>query len=137
MLLYNILYLSRCNVTQYTCIFANPPTNTPMPYHAMQGDDSPGTLTSFISPPRALIKTVMQTAGELDFETIFNEANLLYSPCAYLLFITFVVVMPILFSNLLVRFLLFIVFVCLLIVCLFVCLLFVCLLFVYCLFVCL
>ena len=44
----------------------------------------------------------MQTAGELDFETLFNEADLVYAPMAYLLFITFVVIMPILFSNLLV-----------------------------------
>ena len=44
----------------------------------------------------------MQTAGELDFETIFNGGDLLYSPSAYLLFIAFVVIMPILFSNLLV-----------------------------------
>ena len=60
-------------------------------------------LTAFTSPPRALVKTIMQTAGELDFETIFNEVDLLYSPMAYVIFITFVVIMPILFSNLLVR----------------------------------
>ena len=44
----------------------------------------------------------MQTAGDLDYESIFNEADLLYSPMAYLLFIIFVVLMPILFINLLV-----------------------------------
>ena len=46
----------------------------------------------------------MQTAGELDYSTIFDEAALLYTPMAYILFILFVVLMPILFSNLLVRF---------------------------------
>ena len=60
------------------------------------------TLTAFLNPSRAVAKTVMQTVGELDFETIFNDGNLLYSPSAYLLFFTFVVVMPVLFSNLLV-----------------------------------
>ena len=65
-----------------------------------QGDVGP--LTAFWNPARAIAKTVMQTVGELDFETIFNDGNLLYSPTAYLLFFTFVVIMPVLFSNLLV-----------------------------------
>ena len=43
------------------------------------------TLTAFLNPSRAVAKTVMQTVGELDFETIFNDGNLLYSPSAYLL----------------------------------------------------
>lgn len=45
---------------------------------------------------------MMQTAGELDFEALFNEGDLLYSPMAYILFISFVVIMPILFNNMLV-----------------------------------
>ena len=64
--------------------------------------DDAGTLTAFFNPSRAIAKTVMQTVGELDFETIFNDGDLLFSPSAYLLFFTFVVVMPVLFSNLLV-----------------------------------
>ncbi|CAI8028560.1 Transient receptor potential cation channel subfamily A member 1 homolog [Geodia barretti] len=65
-------------------------------------DGDVGPLTAFWNPARAIAKTVMQTVGELDFETIFNDGNLLYSPTAYLLFFTFVVIMPVLFSNLLV-----------------------------------
>ena len=45
----------------------------------------------------------MQTAGELDYGTLFDEASLLYTPMAFILFISFVLIMPILFSNLLVR----------------------------------
>jgi prefoldin subunit 5 len=44
----------------------------------------------------------MQTAGELDYGTIFEEDALLYTPMAYILFILFVILMPILFNNLLV-----------------------------------
>ena len=45
----------------------------------------------------------MQTAGELDYGNLFEEASLLYTPMAIILFVTFVVLMPVLFSNLLVR----------------------------------
>ena len=68
-----------------------------------QGKDGPGILKAFSNPARSMAKAVMQTTGELDYDTLFNEANLLYSPMAYILFISFVVLMPILFSNLLVR----------------------------------
>ena len=68
-----------------------------------QNDDGPGILTAFSTPSHSFAKTIMQTAGELDYGTIFDEASLLYSPMAYILFIMFVVLMPILFSNLLVR----------------------------------
>lgn len=68
----------------------------------MTQEGGPGILLAFSSPYRAVAKIIMQTAGELDYETIFNQADLLYSPMAYVLFITFVVIMPILFSNLLV-----------------------------------
>ena len=44
----------------------------------------------------------MQTAGELDYGNLFEEAALLYTPMAIILFVTFVVLMPVLFSNLLV-----------------------------------
>ena len=56
---------------------------------SLQGGSN--TLTTFLNPSRAVAKTVMQTVGELDFETIFNDGNLL--------FFTFVVVMPVLFSK--------------------------------------
>lgn len=78
-----------------------------LPFYMVFVRDSPseddvGSLTAFFNPSRAVAKTVMQTVGELDFETIFNDGDLLYSPSAYLLFFTFIVIMPVLFSNLLV-----------------------------------
>ena len=68
-----------------------------------QDDDGPGVLTAFSTPTHSFAKVIMQTAGELDYSTIFDEASLLYTPMAFILFFSFVVLMPILFSNLLVR----------------------------------
>ena len=62
-----------------------------------------GILEAFSTPGHSLAKTIMQSAGELDFESLFNDGDLLYSPMAYILFISFVVLVPILFSNMLVR----------------------------------
>ena len=69
-----------------------------------QDEGGPGLLEAFTTPAHSIAKAIMQTAGELDFEIIFNDADLLYFPMAYILFITFVVLMPILFSNLLVSY---------------------------------
>ena len=69
-----------------------------------QGNDGPGILTSFSTPARSFAKTIIQTAGDLDYGTLFEEANLLYSPMAYILFLLFVVLIRILFTNLLVRY---------------------------------
>ena len=60
-------------------------------------------LTVFSTPAESFAKTIMQTTGVLDYDSIFKEAPLLYTPMAYILFILFVVLMPILFSTLLVR----------------------------------
>jgi len=45
---------------------------------------------------------MVQMVGEIDFELIFNEGNLLYNPVTYILFIIFLIVAPVLFINLLV-----------------------------------
>jgi transient receptor potential cation channel subfamily A protein 1 len=66
------------------------------------GDADAGVLTAFSTFPFSLSKVVMQTAGELDYGNLFEEASLLYTPMAIILFVTFVVLMPVLFSNLLV-----------------------------------
>ena len=66
--------------------------------------DGPGILEAFSTPAHSIAKVFVQTAGELDFGAIFNDGDLLYSPMAYILFISFVVLMPILFSNLLVSY---------------------------------
>ena len=62
-----------------------------------------GLLMAFSTPTESFAKTIMQTAGELDYGTIFEEDALLYTPMAYILFILFVILMPVLFNNLLVR----------------------------------
>ena len=59
-------------------------------------------LVSFTSPAHAVVKTMVQTVGEIDFENIFNEGDLLYNPMTYILFVIFVIIMPVLFINLLV-----------------------------------
>ena len=63
---------------------------------------SAGVLEAFSSPAHSIAKTIVQTTGELDFDLIFNDADLLYSPMAYILFLLFTILMPILFVNLLV-----------------------------------
>lgn len=64
----------------------------------IQGEE----LLAFRSPSHAVAKTFLQLAGEFDFEKTFNEGTLLYSPAAYVLFMTFLITMPVLFTNLLV-----------------------------------
>ena len=60
------------------------------------------SLPAFQSPHHAIAKTLLQLAGEFDFEDTFNKGDLLYTPTTYILFITFLITMPILFINLLV-----------------------------------
>ena len=60
------------------------------------------SLPAFKSSSHAIAKTLLQLAGEFDFEDTFNRGDLLYGPTAYILFITFLITMPILFINLLV-----------------------------------
>ena len=57
------------------------------------------SLPAFKSPGHAIAKTLLQLAGEFDFEATFNQGDLLYSPTTYILFITFLITMPILFIN--------------------------------------
>ena len=63
-----------------------------------------GGLVAFRSPGHAVAKTLLQLVGEFDFEATFNQGVLLYSPTTYILFITFLITMPVLFSNLLVSY---------------------------------
>ena len=78
----------------HTCTFIS---------HTLKKHFQVGLLTAFSTPTESFAKTIMQTAGELDYGTIFEEDALLYTPMAYILFIFFVILMPILFNNLLVR----------------------------------
>jgi len=69
-----------------------------------------GERSSFSSPGRSLVKTAVMTTGELDFDDIFFNSqddaeagnDLFYPVIAYFLWIVFIIVMPILLSNLLV-----------------------------------
>ena len=69
-----------------------------------------GTRSAFSSPARSLIKTMVMTTGELDFDGIFfnsqedaDEGNSLFYPqIAYFLWIVFIILMPIILTNLLV-----------------------------------
>ena len=67
----------------------------------MQGIHVPA-LVSFASPVHALAKTLAQTVGEIDFEKIFGQGDLLYKPMATILFVIFLTIVPVLFINLLV-----------------------------------
>ena len=68
------------------------------------GSQSAGGLVAFRSPGHAIAKTLLQLVGEFDFEATFNQGVLLYSPTTYILFITFLITMPVLFTNLLVSY---------------------------------
>ena len=67
---------------------------------------SVGRLTAFFTPARSIIKTATQIVGGADFEGMFNTGTLLYLPVAYILFVVFLVLMPVLFRAMLVRILL-------------------------------
>ena len=64
--------------------------------------------TSFSTGGRALVKTMTMTTGEFDYDTIFHqggepgEDDIEFPPASFLLWIIFLVVMPILLNNLLV-----------------------------------
>lgn len=61
-----------------------------------------GILQTFSTPAYSIARVIVQTTGELDYGDIFLEGGLLYTPMAYILFIVFIVLMPVLFNNLLV-----------------------------------
>ena len=67
-----------------------------------------GTRSAFSSPGRSLVKTMVMTTGEFDFDGIFfntdeNNLTLFYPQIAYILWIVFIILMPIILTNLLVR----------------------------------
>ena len=87
---YNIKTIVFGNKHSFVCTLSSP----------LQEAES---LPAFRSPSHAIAKTLLQLAGEFDFEDTFNKGNaLIYAPTTYILFITFLITMPILFINLLV-----------------------------------
>ena len=66
-------------------------------YACIQGNDD-----AFASVGSTLLKSVIMTTGELDFNDNFIDRDVFY-PFLYFFWIVFVIVMPVLFNNLLVR----------------------------------
>ena len=66
--------------------------------------------SAFSSPGRSLVKTMVMTTGEFDFDGIFFNSqedaedgnDLFYPQIAYILWIVFIILMPIILTNLLV-----------------------------------
>ncbi|XP_042214247.1 transient receptor potential cation channel subfamily A member 1 homolog isoform X3 [Homarus americanus] len=56
----------------------------------------------FSTPGHALLKTTVMMIGEFEYDTIFNEENLIYPEVTYTLFVVFLILMSILIMNLLV-----------------------------------
>ena len=67
-----------------------------------------GTRTPFESVGRSMLKTLVMTTGEFEFDTIYvneeenDEEELKYPVIFTILWIVFIIMMPVLFSNLLV-----------------------------------
>jgi len=64
--------------------------------------------SAFSSPARSLVKTIVMTTGEFEFDGLFfnNEDDpdeLFYPEAAYIVWIVFLVLMPIILTNLLVN----------------------------------
>lgn len=59
-------------------------------------------LIDFSTPVRSLWKVFLQTSGDIDAGTIFDDPGILYPVVGYALFIIFIIAMPILFNNFLV-----------------------------------
>ena len=57
----------------------------------------------FRNPARSMLKTMVMTAGEYEFDTIFFATQLDFATVSYIIWIVFVILMPILLANLLVR----------------------------------
>ena len=74
-------------------------------FNTLQGERS-----AFSSPGRSLVKTMVMTTGEFDFDGIFFNSqddaedgnDLFYPEIAYILWIVFIILMPIILTNLLV-----------------------------------
>jgi len=62
--------------------------------------------TAFSHPGRAIVKVMAMTTGELDYDDLYHqqegEDEIAFPPVSFLLWIIFLVLMPVLLSNLLV-----------------------------------
>lgn len=71
--------------------------------------------SSFATPARAILKTMTMTTGEFEYDSIFRqfpggaedgsiETEIPFPPVSFILWIIFLILMPILLTNLLVRY---------------------------------
>ena len=63
-----------------------------------------GNLSAFRSVDHAIVTTLLQLAGMLDFKDTFNKGDLLYTPIVYILFIAFLITTPVLITNIVVSY---------------------------------
>ena len=57
----------------------------------------------FRNPAQSMLKTMVMTTGEFEFDTIFFATQLDFVTVSYIIWIVFVILMPVLLTNLLVR----------------------------------
>ena len=69
----------------------------------LQGEDPPGFLATFGSPIIALWSVILLSVDDLEARTTLDESQLLYPFLSYTLFIIFIIAMPLLFNNFLVK----------------------------------
>ena len=62
--------------------------------------------TAFSHPGRAIVKVMAMTTGELGYDELYHqqegEQEIAFPPASFLLWIIFLILMPVLLSNLLV-----------------------------------
>ena len=62
---------------------------------------------AFSRPGRAIVKVMTMTTGELDYDDLFHqqegEEEIAFPPVSFILWIIFLVLIPVLLNNLLVR----------------------------------
>ena len=67
-------------------------------------------ISAFENPARSMFKTITMTTGELDFDSLFQHGSpigdqLPYLAASIIIWIIFIILMPILLTNLLVSYL--------------------------------
>ena len=72
-------------------------------YYVIQVGSSSSALSPFATPLTSILKVFLQTAGELDSQVILFDTPLLHPITSYALIIVFIIAVPILFNNFLVR----------------------------------
>lgn len=70
----------------------------------IQGDKNTSTIVlTFANPVIAIWSVILQTFGDVDAGPLFDDSDDGYKVLSYSLFTTFIIAMPVLFNNFLVR----------------------------------